>query len=254
MWLWRKLKTQWRFKKSRKLAEPSREAGAGLGHVPAGAGRGEDRSGGLPRLRASDQEKPSPIRPGERIEAVAEPQARLLSDSGHPLEILVGPQSPHKSSRRGKKPVCTIIHYTAGASAKSSVNWFADPRAKASAHFVIGRDGRVWRCVPLTHAAWHAGKAESPWGTDVNRHSIGIELANWGKVDRDFRGPKELIAGQWWETYPEAQLQALEKLLIRLKMWGYGEAAGNLLGHNEVSPGRKIDPGPAFSWSRFRSS
>jgi hypothetical protein len=227
-------------KKSNKFPGSGRESRPGTGDVAAGPSRFEDRSDGLPRLSASDSAQPGPIRPGERVEEVAKSRARGSGDGGAPLEILVGPQSPHKSSRRGKKPVCTIIHYTAGASAKSSVDWFADPRARASAHFVIGRDGRVWRCVKLTEAAWHAGRAESPWGRDVNRHSIGIELANWGNKKGEF------------EPFPEAQLVALEQLLERLKSWGYGEAASNLLGHNEVSPGRKIDPGPLFPWGRFR--
>lgn len=151
--------------------------------------------------------------------------------------IFIHRPSPHFSSRKGSEVHCTIIHYTGGESAESTIRWFQDLRSGVSSHFVIARDGRIFKCVDLDKAAWHAGRSKSPWGKRVNRHSIGIELANKGEE----------------EPYTEAQLVALEQLLAWLKSIGY-DAADNLLGHNEIAPDRKIDPGKHFPWDRFRDA
>ncbi len=186
--------------------------------------------------------------------------------------------------RRGRRPECTIIHYTAGGSASGTVEWFADKRAKVSAHFTVARSGLIYQSVLLGDTAWHAGRAEAclPGGecfSDVNSRSIGIELANRGLLKRDSSGVFLYESGRrmkkfngsippeqatlrfdtghtvtgYWEPYPSQQLDALELLLGKLHEAGYEKAIGNMLGHESVAMpfGRKTDPGPLFPWERF---
>ena len=90
-------------------------------------------------------------------------------------------------ARPAGMPVTLIVlHYTATGSLAAAVNWFKNPAAKASAHYVIDRDGTIVRMVPEAKKAYHAGKSEWQGRKDVNRISIGIEIVNWGKlVQRD---------------------------------------------------------------------
>ena len=90
--------------------------------------------------------------------------------------------SPHFSDNFTGKPHLIVVHYTAGASLESSVNWLSDPRAKASAHLVIGKNGDIVQLVPFNKKAWHAGKSSWKGKTNINKYSIGIELDNAGKL------------------------------------------------------------------------
>ena len=195
--------------------------------------------------------------------------------------------SPNRSGRKGASVDCTVLHYTgsrpgAGGGAQGDVAWLCDPKARASAHFVIGRDGSVTQLVPLDEAAWHAGASalveeDGALRENVNLFSIGIELDNLGPlypVPGGFKfeaggklfpyiGPApfegSLVFGSglrvagFWEPYGEPQLRALEKLLAELRAGGYARAASLLVGHEDVAlpEGREIDPGPAFPWGRF---
>jgi N-acetylmuramoyl-L-alanine amidase len=163
-----------------------------------------------------------------------------------------------------------VMHYTAAGSASGSAKWLCSPEAKASAHFVVERDGRVWQLADTDHRTWHAGGASSNWnGRRVNGRSIGIELANWGPLDGSrlqthtgaaYKGPAPFVddKGQAWEPYPQAQLDAAERLVrwlvglyptLRLPSPG---GLPRLCGHQDVDPTRKRDPGPAFPWAVAR--
>lgn len=174
----------------------------------------------------------------------------------------------------------TVIHYTADGPEWNPVKWLCMPEAGASAHCVIERAGPVHRLVKLRDKAWHAG--ESEWlhrgvlTENVSRYTIGIEIANCGllfksksgdfywRQNRRFRpyiGPKprwgkltypggRIVEG-YWEPYTDAAMNSLQELLAKLTQIGYGEAAQNLVGHEEISPERKSDPGPLFPWERF---
>lgn len=159
-----------------------------------------------------------------------------------------------------------VIHFTAGASAASSVAWWKNPAARgASAHIVIDRDGTVIQCRPFNRTAGHAGV--SAWRdpktgtryTGLNSCSIGIELANGGnsypekfsaltptKARHKHGGPE-----YEWETYPPEQLaacQALSQALVaRYKL-------DDLVGHDDIAPDRKNDPGPAFPMQALRTA
>lgn len=167
------------------------------------------------------------------------------------------------------KPLYLIIHYTAGTSLDGAVSWFRNPAAQASAHLVIDRDGTIVQMVAFNKRAWHAGK--SSWGEleSMNQYAIGIELVNAGKLRQNGAGewvnwsgkridPSEVIvathpqesSSAGWQEYPEAQLEAAIAAGLALHVqYGFTD----ILGHEDVSPGRKVDPGPAFPMNSFRS-
>jgi N-acetylmuramoyl-L-alanine amidase len=161
-----------------------------------------------------------------------------------------------------------VIHYTAGRSAASSVQWLSNPAARASAHVVVGRDGGITQLVPFDRIAWHAGRSSWKGDMGLNQLSLGIELDNPGRLER--------VGGRWraWfqEEFDESEvIEAVHKHETRLSGWHSFtpeqiEAAvelSNLLvnkydlrdvvGHDDISPGRKSDPGPAFPMSSFRA-
>ncbi|WP_420127158.1 N-acetylmuramoyl-L-alanine amidase [Longimicrobium sp.] len=167
------------------------------------------------------------------------------------------------------KPRWLVMHYTAdGGSA--ALNWFASPdnTKKVSAHIVIARDGTITQCVPFNRKANHAGESEWKSVKFLNGHSIGIEMVGYGIAEG---GPGKWRAGGksvpddevlvathkfgkpkgGWTRYPQAQLDAaqeLAKLLVR----EYG--LEDVIGHDDISPGRKQDPGPAFPMTTFRAA
>ncbi len=161
-----------------------------------------------------------------------------------------------------------VIHYTAGASLNSTVAWFKNPSAQASAHIVIGRDGEVVQMVPFNQIAWHAGRSSWNGINGLNNHSIGIELDNGGRLKG---GPgmwftwfnvliddqevleethrNEILQGAW-HKFPKAQIDALIEVAIAIvRKYNIKE----VLGHDDIAPHRKSDPGPAFPMASFRS-
>ncbi len=158
-----------------------------------------------------------------------------------------------------------VIHFTSGASGQSSINFWKTPEAKgASAHLVIERDGTVIQCRPFNRTCGHAGgRGKSRWkGFDgLNSCSIGIELANagddsrlgrkWSKLPPVQARHKNETTTKEWEAYPEEQVQAcieVAKLLVaRYKL-------DDVIGHEDIAPNRKNDPGPAFPMGRLRQA
>ncbi|MDT7933611.1 MAG: N-acetylmuramoyl-L-alanine amidase [Sphingomonadaceae bacterium] len=165
-------------------------------------------------------------------------------------------------------PEIAVIHFTGGGSARSSAAWFADPRNRSSsAHVVIDRDGSVIQCVPFDRQAWHAGVSAWRGLTGLNRYSWGIELANWGWLQRMGAGWADgagrpvqgaVLAAHrhgnpggdagpiGWEPYPSAQVAAAAALCGAL-------GVREVVGHDDIAPGRKSDPGPAFDMPAFRA-
>jgi len=156
-------------------------------------------------------------------------------------------------------PEAVVIHYTAGGG--HTVDWFANPAAKVSAHFVIDREGVVTQMVPCNLRAWHAGRSEWEGRPSLNGWSVGIELENWGPCEekngaiRNWKGgamdpaavkyAQHRNGSRWmhWERYPHLQLRACFKLIFAL-VDVY--PIKYVLGHDDVAPTRKQDPGPAF--------
>ena len=169
-------------------------------------------------------------------------------------------------------PRFLVVHFTFGGSARSSAEWFDDPdNPGSSAHLVIEREGSVIQCVPFDTVAWHAGRSTWKGISGLNRHSIGIELANWGYLKRHDGGwasytgkliPNPVLAVHkngnpdastqpiGWEPFPEAQFQSLVEI-VRALVETYGIT--EIVGHDDIAPTRKWDPGPAFDMTRLRS-
>ncbi|KEP70255.1 N-acetylmuramoyl-L-alanine amidase [Thioclava dalianensis] len=142
--------------------------------------------------------------------------------------------SPNFGARRGAAlPELIVLHYTAMASCEAARKRLCLPEAEVSAHWLIGADGATEMLVAEEMRAWHAGAGQWRGCGDVNSRSIGIELDNLG--DRPF---------------PEAQMAALETLL-RAIMERWTIAPQSVIGHSDMAPGRKIDPGPRFDWQRL---
>jgi N-acetylmuramoyl-L-alanine amidase len=141
--------------------------------------------------------------------------------------------SPNFGDRRGRRVELVVLHYTAMASCAEALARLCDPVAEVSAHYLIDVDGTILSLVDEAARAWHAGAGEWAGEGDVNSRSIGIELANPG--DRPFA---------------EAQMAALEALLAGvLKRHGLTPQA--VIGHSDMAPDRKGDPGRRFDWRRL---
>lgn len=127
-----------------------------------------------------------------------------------------------------------VLHYTGMESAEAAVARLRDPEAKVSAHYVIDEDGRILRLVDEDKRAWHAGRSHWRGITDVNSASIGIEIVNPG---HEFG----------YREFNDAQMSALIPLVSEIKE-RHGITRGNVVGHSDVAPARKQDPGELFNW------
>jgi N-acetylmuramoyl-L-alanine amidase len=127
-----------------------------------------------------------------------------------------------------------VLHYTGMASAEAALSRLCDPAAKVSAHYVIGEDGTVYDMVAEDQRAWHAGLSFWNGLRDVNTHSIGIELINPG---HEFS----------YRAFPASQIAALKELTQGI-LARHAIPAWNVVGHSDVAPARKDDPGELFPW------
>jgi len=132
-----------------------------------------------------------------------------------------------------RKPNYVIIHHTAQDSTAQTLKTFTMASTQVSAHYVIGRDGRVYHMLNDYLRAWHGGVAR--WGnnTDINSSSIGIELDNNGT-----------------EPFAQTQIASLLQVLAGLKK-AYGIPAANFIGHADIAPSRKNDPSAFFPWKQL---
>lgn len=142
--------------------------------------------------------------------------------------------SPNHGERRGAvQPSFVVIHYTAMGSCHAARERLCDPAAEVSAHWLLSADGRAEQLVDEARRAWHAGAGAWRGVTDVNSHSIGIELANSGR-----------------EPFSEPQMARLEELLgAMFARWPI--VPEGVIGHSDMAPDRKADPGPRFDWRRL---
>lgn len=177
---------------------------------------------------------------------------------------LVGVPFEESASYGGALPAPTaiVIHFTGGATAQSSAEWFQNPAAKASAHVIVDRDGSIIQCVPFTRVAFHAGRSSWKGRVGANNFTIGIEIANWGILTGRADGmyysssgagvpPKDVVLAEHkhdktrraWEAYTPAQVRAVGDLIATLKA-NYPTLT-EVIGHEDIAPSRKTDPGPA---------
>src|SRR5262249_23830576 len=149
-------------------------------------------------------------------------------------KIIASPSPNHNQRPAGKAIDILLLHYTGMRSGDAALQRLRDPEAKVSSHYLIEEDGRIHRLVDESRRAWHAGVSYWAGERDVNGVSIGIELVNPG---HDFG----------YRAFPQPQIAALTEL-------GGGILArhpippAQVLGHSDVAPSRKIDPGELFDW------
>jgi N-acetylmuramoyl-L-alanine amidase len=127
-----------------------------------------------------------------------------------------------------------VLHYTGMQNGAAALERLCDPAAKVSAHYLIKEDGQVLTLVDERHRAWHAGRAKWRNITNINSASIGIEIVNGG---HDFGLP----------AYPDVQIEALISL-ARAIVKRHNILAHNIVGHSDIAPSRKADPGEHFPW------
>ncbi|MGB3469966.1 MAG: N-acetylmuramoyl-L-alanine amidase [Erythrobacter sp.] len=133
-----------------------------------------------------------------------------------------------------------VIHYTEMKPVEAALERLTDPEAGVSAHYLISEEGIVTGLVPEEKRAWHAGKSFWRGIKDVNSASIGIELDH----------PGHLEANGGYREFAKAQIDALVPLLARI-VKDHDIPRANVVGHSDIAPARKIDPGELFPWQRI---
>lgn len=149
------------------------------------------------------------------------------------MEIIETPSPNHNARPAGVRPDLIVIHGTAGKTDAGDLSWCRDPRSRVSYHYLIGRDGRIYRLVPDEQRAWHAGESSWEGRSNCNDYSIGVGLSNDGR-----------------EPYTPAQYDAAAWLVGEL-MRRWQIPPRRVVGHCHVSPGRKQDPWLHFHWGRL---
>ena len=127
-----------------------------------------------------------------------------------------------------------ILHYTGMQSARVSLNRLKNPKSKVSCHYFVDRNGKVCRMVEDNKTAWHAGKSKWKHFNNLNKYSIGIEIQNKGHYINYQNFTKKQIF---------SLIQLIKKLLKKYKI-----KKENVLGHSDIAPLRKLDPGEKFPW------
>ena len=195
---------------------------------------------------------------------------RLVGNDGKLVPWIASPNVSGKF--KGGKPRFLIMHYTAGGNDSGAITTLKNPAKKVSAHFVVGHDGAVTQMVKLDTIAWHAGVSRWKDVNGVNSAGIGIEITNWGKLSRTASGGWVSYTGasvasdrvilakhkhfpgavHGWEAFDEAQLAACADVASAV-VSHFGMQPWDMVGHDDIAPRRKVDPGPAFDMDQFRA-
>jgi len=177
----------------------------------------------------------------------------------------------NKNSGR-MEPEILLLGYSASNSTEGTVAWYTSDEARAASHLVIDREGRITQLGRFTERLWHAGASNWNGRSGLNNYAIGIVLENWGELKRAENGfvswsgavvdPGDVVETAidgygnqnrtHWHIYPEAQIAALVRVVGMLQQH-YGISSSNVIGKSDASPRRRVDPGPAFPWSRVRA-
>lgn len=147
---------------------------------------------------------------------------------------MIDAPSPNHDSRDGQRVDILLLHYTGMESGEAAIARLRDPAAKVSAHYVVEEDGRVFHLVPEERRAWHAGASFWEGAANINARSIGIEIVNPG---HEFG----------YRAFPAAQMAAVLDL-SRGIVARHAIPPARVIGHSDVAPMRKEDPGELFDW------
>jgi len=150
------------------------------------------------------------------------------------LEILEQPSPNHDARPDGQAIDILLLHYTGMKTGGEALERLCDPAAKVSAHYVVEEDGRIFQLVSESRRAWHAGAACWQDATDINARSIGVEIVNPG---HEFG----------YRSFPPEQMAAVKRLGLDI-LARHSIPAARVLGHSDVAPLRKEDPGELFDW------
>ncbi len=153
------------------------------------------------------------------------------------MRRLDSPSPNHDARPAGAKIDILLLHYTGMRTAAAALERMCDADAKVSAHYMIDEDGALHALVAEDRRAWHAGESSWAGETDINARSIGIELVNPG---HEFG----------YRPFPEAQMAALIDLAGEI-LGRHPIPPARVLGHSDVAPRRKQDPGELFDWARL---
>jgi len=152
----------------------------------------------------------------------------------------VRPSPNHAERKQDAKPDMIVLHYTGMADPRAALEKLCTAGTEVSAHYVVMEDGRIVQCVPEARRAWHAGAAAWDGETDINSCSIGIEIVNPGH-------------DHGYPDFPKRQIAAVTTL-CRSILNRYRVPHHRVLGHSDVAPTRKKDPGEKFPWRRLHES
>jgi N-acetylmuramoyl-L-alanine amidase len=153
------------------------------------------------------------------------------------LATLWCPSPSYGTRNNGRTIDMLVLHYTGMESSDAALDWLTREESKVSAHYLVDEAGRISQLVAEADRAWHAGLGSWAGETDLNSCSIGIEVHNPG---HEFGCP----------DFPDVQMQAVEALCLDI-LGRYAIPPERVLGHSDVAPGRKRDPGERFDWARL---
>ncbi len=151
------------------------------------------------------------------------------------IETIPAP-SPNFNARTAL-PNMVVLHYTGMQTGQAALDRLRDPEAQVSAHYLVEEDGRIFALIAEERRAWHAGVSFWKGETDINGLSIGIEIVNPGH--------------EWgYRAFPDVQIAAVMELLTEIRgRWDIPDS--RIIGHSDVAPARKEDPGELFPWARL---
>ena len=152
------------------------------------------------------------------------------------MEDLIDSPSPNFDER--DRPITMVVlHYTGMQDGASAIAWLRNAESKVSFHYLVGEDGQIVRMVAEDKRAWHAGRSFWRGERDVNSASIGIEIVNPGH--------------EWgYRPFPEEQMNSVLRLVAQA-VDKYDIPRANVVGHSDVAPARKQDPGELFDWAKL---
>ncbi|WP_299817446.1 N-acetylmuramoyl-L-alanine amidase [uncultured Roseibium sp.] len=159
----------------------------------------------------------------------------VATDTG--LKARVHPSPNHGPRKTGVPIDMVILHYTGMKTAEDALSRLCNPEAEVSAHYLVDEDGSILQCVPEARRAWHAGRSFWKGQRDINSRSIGIEIVNPGHENG-------------YRPFPDRQIKAVVALTKDI-CHRHGIQPWMVLGHSDIAPDRKEDPGELFPWDRL---
>jgi len=172
------------------------------------------------------------------IPAASASMKTFTPDSSIASDVI--PSANYGDRNKGRLPDMIVLHYTGMPDVEGAIARLCTAGTDVSAHYIVLEDGRIVQCVPEAKRAWHAGAASWAGEEDINSCSIGIEIVNrghdWGYPDFPLRQTAAVIA-------------LCRGIMLRRKIPSY-----RVLGHSDVAPGRKKDPGEKFPWHSLANS